>query len=40
MRKRGGVRGQKWFWTEVGVKWQMAAVVNSVVLKESKVSML
>lgn len=40
MRKKGGVRGQKWFWTEVEVKWQMAAVGNSCVLKESKVLML
>lgn len=39
MGKKGGVRGQEWFfWAEVGVKWQMAAAGNSFALKESKVS--
>lgn len=36
VRKKGGVRGQKWFWAGVEVKWQMAAVGNRIALKESK----
>lgn len=34
LRWKGGVGGQKWFLTEVEVKWQMAVVDNGLVLKE------